>query len=232
MVKIYKVGGCVRDEILGHQPHDIDYAVEAKSYADMIEYMNQHGFKIFLETEKYLTVRARFPDSKVVADFTLCRTDGTYSDNRRPDSVEIGSINDDLARRDFTINAIAIDNDTGEVLDPYNGREDLEKGIIRCVGSARDRLTEDPLRMLRALRFMITKGFDMHNDVFDVVYSEWIAPLLESVSVDRRRMELDNMFKHDTIKTMNTLSTLPSNTQKVIFNGLWLQPTSKKIKRS
>ena len=108
---IYQVGGSLRDECLGRPCKDFDFSVEAPSYEAMREHLVQDGYTIFLEKPEYLTIRARFPkghpQERVCADFVLCRKDGFYSDGRRPDTVEPGTIYDDLARRDFTMNAMA-----------------------------------------------------------------------------------------------------------------------------
>lgn len=126
MIRIFEVGGCVRDEILGVPSKDIDFAMEAPSFQAMKEYMEAENFKIFLETPEYFTIRAKFPNSSLVADFVLCRKEFGYSNNRHPDLVEVGTIYDDLSRRDFTINAIAKSLDSGEFLDPHNGIDDLK----------------------------------------------------------------------------------------------------------
>src|SRR6187431_1537064 len=106
MINYYLVGGYVRDEILGVQSKDIDFAVEAKSYDAMKEDILRRGMTIFQERPQFFAIRARHPQMGGV-DFTLCRKDGFYSDYRHPDDVRIGDIYDDLARRDFTVNAIA-----------------------------------------------------------------------------------------------------------------------------
>ncbi len=103
MVKIYLVGGSIRDQLLGLKSKDLDYAVEAGSYEEMRDYIKENG-KIFLETPEYLTIRAHLKNGEP-ADFVLCRKDGEYSDGRRPDKVTPGTLYDDLARRDFTVNA-------------------------------------------------------------------------------------------------------------------------------
>ena len=118
-----------------------------------------------VRTPEFLTIRAQVPASEAkllartkVADFVLCRKDSASGDGRRPDSVEPGTVLDDLARRDFTMNAIARDVQTGEVLDPHGGREDIKWKTLRFVGDPMTRIREDGLRVLRGLRFMITKG--------------------------------------------------------------------------
>lgn len=199
MVKLYKVGGCVRDEILGLKSKDIDYAVTASSYEEMKNYLISLEANIFLEKPEYLTIRAKVKGED--ADFVLCRKDGAYSDGRRPDSVEMGTIEDDLARRDFTMNAIAIDED-GKYIDPFNGIQDIKNSVIKCVGST-ERLLEDSLRMLRALRFLITKKFSIHRDISNVIWTDY--QLLKNISRERIYEELNKMFAHDTNSTFSLM---------------------------
>src|SRR5579859_2576372 len=148
MPNFYLVGGYVRDKILGIPSKDLDYSVEAASYEEMRQSIIDRGGTILLETPNFFTIRARI--GKEVSDYVLCRKDGAYSDSRHPDSVEHGTLHDDLARRDFTMNAIAIDSD-GNYIDPFNGISDIKNKLIRCVGNAQDRFDEDALRMLRAI---------------------------------------------------------------------------------
>jgi tRNA nucleotidyltransferase/poly(A) polymerase len=199
-MKIYRVGGCVRDFFLGIQSKDIDYAVEANSFEEMKTELLARGMKIYPTKDIYMTLRGKL--NGIDADFVLCRKDGFYSDGRRPDTVEMGTIYDDLARRDFCFNAIAIDEDTGEVLDPFEGRKDIANKLIRCVGST-DRLKEDSLRMLRALRFSITKDFRLKPDIVDCIENNW--KLLENVSRERIAVELNLMFTHSTSDTFRLM---------------------------
>lgn len=223
MPKIYKVGGSVRDAILGVQSKDIDYAIEAPSWEAMRDYITKVG-KIYLETPEYFTIRAKLPELGD-ADFVLCRKDGEYTDGRRPDTVQMGTIYDDLARRDFTMNAIAIETSTEEVLDPFNGMEDIQKKIIRCVGSAKKRITEDSLRMLRAIRFAVTKGFEIHEDIDWILKKDYY--LLKNVSEDRVREELLKAFKHDTLRTLKFLEQYSDLTKFIFINfNIRLEPKS------
>ena len=153
-IKFYQVGGSVRDDLLGFPSKDIDYSVEAPSFEAMKSEIVNRGGEIFLEKPEYLTIRANVPNMGA-CDYVLCRKDGAYYDGRRPESVEIGTIRDDLARRDFTVNAMAI-NEDGELIDPHGGKVDLLHKTLRCVGNAHERFSEDYLRMLRAIRFCIT----------------------------------------------------------------------------
>lgn len=201
MIKMYKVGGCVRDAIMGLPSKDIDYAVEAKSFKHMQEHLLSIGVEPYVEKEEFLIVKGKWKGEH--ADFVLCRQDGFYSDGRRPDNVAIGTIYDDLARRDFTINAIAEHADTKEYLDPHNGIADIKKRTIRCVGSAQ-RLAEDSLRILRALRFSITKNFVISPETEEGIYEYY--PLLKNVSRERIREELNKMFSHSTKDTYQLMT--------------------------
>ncbi len=229
MVKIYQVGGSVRDMFLGVKSKDIDYAVEASSWEEMREYILSKG-KIYLETPKYFTIRAHI-DKLGDADFVLCRKDGDYSDGRRPDSVKIGTLEDDLARRDFTMNAIAINMDNGLVIDPYNGRADIARKVIKCVGEPWDRFSEDALRMLRALRFSITKNMTIYPTIVLAFQNDKLLEMLENnISIDRKIDELRKMLKFNTWETLLELIRYPG-LFNVLFkrsdSRLWLEPTLK-----
>lgn len=231
-ITLYEVGGCVRDEQLGLVSKDIDYAVEAASYEVMRNALDAEGFKIFLENPEFVTLRAQFPPHRqrgtLTADFVLCRKDGQYTDGRRPDAVLAGTLYDDLARRDFTVNAMAKSED-GTLIDPFGGRADLAAGVLRAVGNAEDRLREDALRALRAVRFSITKGFVFDSELLAALNSTWLPPLLSSVSAERRREEMLKAFKADTVATLTLLQTLPRELTEAVFaDGLWLKPTLEK----
>lgn len=224
-IRFYKVGGAVRDQFLGVKSKDIDFAVEAPSYEAMREHIASHG-KIFLESPEYFTIRAKMVG--VDADFVLCRKDNGYSDGRRPDSVTVGDIYDDLSRRDFTMNAIAVDMKTGEFIDPHNGRADIESRFIRCVGNATSRFIEDSLRILRAIRFSITKDFRMSDDIHAALHNRSIVRLLENVSEDRIREEVNKCFRHDTYQTLLTFQHYPIVQEFVFENtNMWLEATNK-----
>jgi tRNA nucleotidyltransferase/poly(A) polymerase len=235
MIRIYEVGGCVRDGLLGIPTKDLDYTVEAPSFVAMREWLEAQGFEIFVENPEFLTIRARFPRGKshfgtrdvrgMTGDFVMARKESTYSDGRHPDQVVPGTLFDDLARRDFTVNAMAISPE-GELMDPFNGFKDLELKLLRTVGTPEERFSEDALRALRAIRFSITKGFTMHPAVWDALDSEWLPGLLTSVSVERRREELLRAFHHDTEATLMLLAELPEAFREAVFaDGLWLKPT-------
>ena len=222
MVKFYKVGGCVRDELLGRKCNDIDYSVEAPSYDVMRKAIVELGGTIFVENPEFLTIRAKVPGMGA-CDYVLCRKDGQYSDGRRPDLVEAGDIYDDLSRRDFTMNAIA--KGEGGYIDPLSGRIDIENRLIRCVGDARQRFEEDALRLLRALRFAVVLGFELDDDVHYCLSDSHMAVKLRHVSVERIREELLKAFKSSTLTTLAYLEEYPRIADVVFDNGLWLMPT-------
>jgi tRNA nucleotidyltransferase/poly(A) polymerase len=191
-------------------------------------YLVSEKFEIFLETPSCFTIRARFPEGhryQGVADFVMARKEVGYISGTRIPIVKPGTLYDDLERRDFTLNALAKDGD-GNIIDYFNGIEDLKRGYLRTPLPCTDTFDDDPLRILRAIRFCITKGF-------------WIGPAMDSimqdydyvgkmgvVSTERIREELFKCFKHDTVKTLKTLHEYPA-LRNYIFkdNTLWLKPT-------
>jgi tRNA nucleotidyltransferase/poly(A) polymerase len=219
-MKHYLVGGAVRDELLGVVSKDLDYSVEAESFDAMREWILGQGMEIFLDRPEFNIIRAR--NGKEVADYVMCRKEGPYSDGRHPDWVENGTIFDDLARRDFTVNAIAKDAETGEYIDPWGGQKDLEDGILRAVGSAKDRLREDPLRAFRALRFAVTKGFTISGEL-DNALRLWLD--MGSVSTERIREEVGKMFRHDTVQSMLILSSYRRYLDLIVERGIWFKAT-------
>jgi tRNA nucleotidyltransferase (CCA-adding enzyme) len=177
------VGGAVRDSILGREAHDFDVATNArpdqvvKLFSHVIETGIQHG-----------TVTVMIDDEGF--EVTTFRGEGTYSDGRHPDSVEfLNTIEEDLARRDFTMNAVAYDPLRDVVCDPFGGVGDIEDKVIQAVGKAEDRFKEDGLRVLRALRFMSTLGFYLDDSTFQGINSDSLASLAR-VSVERVHDEL------------------------------------------
>jgi tRNA nucleotidyltransferase/poly(A) polymerase len=233
-MKFYEVGGCVRDRLMGKTSKDVDFAVEAPSFEAMEAELRKRGFKIFLSTPEFLTIRAQVPASEGAlrarskdADFVLCRKDSTGSDGRRPDFVEPGTIMDDLARRDFTMNAIAIDVESGEMLDPHGGREDIKWNTLRFVGDPMTRIKEDGLRVLRGLRFMVTKGLKMTPETEEAMISITSRKMLDKVSIERVREELEKMFAHDTTASLHLISRYPLLWNGIFRDGLRLMPTLK-----
>ena len=152
----YIVGGCVRDSLIGKQPNDWDICTSATP-REMMQVLSEHRTIATGLHHGTITVVVNEQPYEV----TTFRVDGAYSDSRHPDSVRfVRDINEDLARRDFTINAMAY-NETAGLIDPFHGAKDLKKGVIACVGNPDARFEEDALRVLRALRFASTYGFQI-----------------------------------------------------------------------
>jgi tRNA nucleotidyltransferase (CCA-adding enzyme) len=232
-LRFWEVGGCVRDEMLGLPVKDVDFAVEAPSFSFMVDALKAQGFKVFQEREEFLTVRAGVPKDSPLrertkdADFVMCRADGPSSDGRRPDFVTPGTVFDDLARRDFTVNAMARAED-GTLVDPFGGEQDLADRVLRFVGDPMARVTEDGLRVLRGFRFMVTKGLTPEAETARVLRSPEAAEMLGCVSVERVRDEVEKMFRFDTLTAMRLCASLPEVTQDAVFrDGLRLTSTLK-----
>lgn len=185
----YVVGGCIRDSLLGRPPHDWDICTSAKpeEVCDLLEQFHIRTIKTGL---KHGTITAQY--GMFDYEITTFRIDGDYSDNRRPDNVEFtDNLFVDLARRDFTINAMACDAESS-IMDPFNGLSDLKLGIIRCVGNPDDRFNEDALRIMRALRFAATYGFKIEEDTAAAIHRN--KDLLKNISAERIQSELTKML--------------------------------------
>ena len=244
MPKIFKVGGCVRDKILGVHTKDIDFtfvlddlnkSVE-DGFAEMTKWLEDQEFKIFLSTPDCFTIRAKFPKGHkhegLVADFVMARKENGYIPNTRKPILELGTIEDDLVRRDFTLNAMAEDEDDN-LIDLFGGLKDLEDGILRTPLDPMITMMDDPLRILRALRFSITKGFTIDLKIFDAMRQpDIIEKLRLTVSQERMRDEIFKMMKHDTPATLRLLhiideGEIPGFLDLVFSKGLWLKPTNE-----
>lgn len=178
----YLVGGCVRDGLMGLSPHDWDVCTDARPdqiqalFPDSLDYGIRHG-----------TVTVRW--NGAVAEVTTYRAESTYTDHRRPDQVTfIQDLNEDLARRDFTVNAIAMDA-AGSIRDPFGGVNDLQRGILRSVGVPEARFQEDALRMLRAVRFSAQLGFEIEAQTMQAICA--CAPLASNLAAERVCTELE-----------------------------------------
>ena len=177
----YAVGGCVRDCLLGKEPNDWDITTSAKP--EQVKSL----FRRTIDTGiKHGTVTVML--NRVGYEVTTYRIDGEYEDGRHPKEVIFtGSLREDLRRRDFTINAMAYSEKDG-LVDLFGGQQDLENKIIRCVGDAKERFTEDALRMLRAVRFSAQLGFTVDEDTISAMKE--LAPNLSKVSAERIQTEL------------------------------------------
>ncbi len=244
MPKIFKVGGCVRDKLLGVKTKDIDFTfvlddlskTVEQGFKEMEQWMRDQGFTIFQSVPEMFTIRAKFPIdhkfAKLDADFVMARKEVGYEQGTRRPILELGTLEDDLVRRDFTVNAMAEDED-GNIIDLFNGMEDLKNGILRTPLDAKITMVDDPLRILRALRFSITKDFTISADIWEAIQQPNILKKLEqTVSHERIREELLKMFKFNTPRTIRLLldvdNEVPGFLEIVFKEGLWLKPTFEK----
>ncbi len=183
----YLVGGCVRDLLRGVVPADYDIAVSCPPEATEAAFK---GFRVIETGMKHGTVTVVIDRHNL--ELTTFRVDGTYRDGRHPDEVTFaGRLEDDLSRRDFTINAMAYRPGSG-VTDLFGGRDDLKKRTVRCVGDPDVRFTEDALRILRALRFSSALDFDIDPGTAEAVLRQ--SGRLAAVSAERKFAELKKLF--------------------------------------
>lgn len=190
------VGGCVRDQFLKKDIGDIDITTSASptevqsTFDKVIPVGIEHGTVIVrLEGESF--------------EVTTFRVDGDYSDFRHPDHVRfVDRIDDDLARRDFTMNAIAMDAN-GKIVDPFMGERDIQNRVIRTVGSAPLRFQEDPLRMMRALRFASQLGFTIEEETYKALLENVL--LIDKIAMERITVEMEKLFKGSNLNCGLTL---------------------------
>ena len=197
----YAVGGCVRDACLGLTPHDYDLCTAATP-AEMKALFAGHT--LVLAGEKHGTVGVVVEGE--VVEITTFRTEGDYRDNRHPDSVEfVTDIEKDLARRDFTVNAMAFSPTRG-LCDPFGGREDLKKGILRAVGDAETRFREDSLRILRGVRFAVRFRLTPEKKTEKAMAD--LSGLMENLARERVFSELDGLLPHLRAEDLTRYSTV------------------------
>jgi len=188
--EIYLVGGAVRDMLRGENIHDWDLATNALP-EEVAAIVKRAGGKVVPTGIKHGTVTVFYKHNS--AEVTTFRLEAGYSDGRRPDEVHFTSnIEEDLSRRDFTMNAIALRLPEGEIVDPFGGGADIRAGVIRCVGNAAERFNEDGLRPLRAVRFASQLGFEIEKNTLDAVGGA--LTVSAKVSWERVRDEIDKIL--------------------------------------
>ncbi len=190
--KAYAVGGCVRDMIIGRTVTDIDITTSAKP-DETERVLSENGIKYFETGLKHGTVTAVLNGESF--EITTFRTDGSYLDNRHPSEVTfVTDLSEDLSRRDFTINALAFNEDEG-VVDLFCGREDIENELIRAVGNPELRFKEDGLRIMRALRFSAVLGFEIEKHTKKAIFK--CKNLLLNIAYERLFTELKKLLLGD-----------------------------------
>ncbi|MCL2499647.1 MAG: CCA tRNA nucleotidyltransferase [Defluviitaleaceae bacterium] len=219
------VGGCVRDMLRGIEPKDWDVTTNALPH--QVKSLFPRTFDTGIKHGTITVLQNRQP-----FEVTTYRVDGTYLDARRPESVTYTAhIEDDLSRRDFTMNAIAYNPAYG-FADPFNGREDIEQKIIRCVGDPAHRFGEDALRMLRAVRFAGTLGFTIEADTLDAISAQ--RENLARISAERVREELTCLLcgaYPQAITLLETTGLMPHVLQSRTYEGD-LAETIRQVEKS
>lgn len=245
--KLYEVGGRVRDKFLGLNSKDVDYSVvipQEQAFFNImpVEEVFKHfvsqirfeGFQVFVETPDCFTVRAKFPKDHVHAgldaDFVLARKEDGYIKGTRRPNITLGTLQDDLERRDFTVNCMAEDID-GNIIDLFGGQNDILRKVLRTPCDTVVSFNDDPLRILRAFRFAITKGFGFSEDITHAI-KMFDPKKMDVVSTERVKSELEKMFKFDTSLSWDWLCWLRDMNPRLFYSllkrdGLWLLPTTK-----
>ena len=203
------VGGAVRDHLLGKPATDIDIATSAEPeevkvvFPMTVDLGTDHGTVLVLMNGEPIEV-------------TTYRTEGTYSDHRRPDEVRfVKSLQEDLRRRDFTMNALAMTKD-GELIDLFDGKADMTNRMIKAVGNASDRFTEDALRMFRAIRFSAVLDFDIEEKTLEAIQDH--AEQIQYVSVERIKVEMDKLLLgNNPIKAFHSIQNTRLNSYLPLF---------------
>ena len=187
--KAYLVGGAVRDMLMGKEPHDWDVTTDATPEQVMSIFR-----KVIPTGIAHGTVTVHFMKNEI--EVTTFRTESDYSDGRHPDKVEYtGNIKEDLSRRDFTINAIASYLGDGTITDPFHGRDDIKRKVIRTVGNPLERFSEDGLRPVRAVRFSAQLGFEIERETLKAISEPEILKKTSGISLERFRDELLKLMK-------------------------------------
>ncbi|MBO5374744.1 MAG: HD domain-containing protein [Clostridia bacterium] len=190
----YSVGGAIRDLLMEKEANDFDVTTSA----------TPEEMKTVFSSERLIETGIKHGTLTVViegesVEITTYRLDGDYDDNRHPKSVEFTrSLSEDLSRRDFTVNALAYNPISETLVDLFNGRGDIEKGVIRAIGEPKARFTEDALRILRAIRFSSTLGFSIDEKTKEAMLE--CAPLLENISKERIATELNKFLCGKNVK--------------------------------
>lgn len=232
--KEYLVGGAVRDELLGIKSKDLDYVfvfdnidetqTAEECFNDMYNVIQERG-EIFLSTPSCYTIRYKDKETKEVKDVVMARKEVGYIPGTRTPIIVPGTLYDDLERRDFTLNALAKDDD-GNIIDYFNGIEDLKNRVLRTPLPTEVTFNDDSLRILRSIRFSITKGFTIPSQMALVIERYNYDEKMKVVSTERIREELYKCFKQDTLETLRILNEFPGLRNYIFSNGgLWLKPT-------
>ena len=225
--KFYLVGGCVRDTVMKKPFNDYDYVVETLlSFGDLVKTINEMpNSRVYLEKKEFLTIRSKI--NGLDCDIAYPRKDSNYSDGRHPDKVDhVGSLKEDASRRDFTANALYMD-ESGKIYDFFGGLKDIKNNILRAVGDPRKRFKEDYLRILRGIRFAIQLGFEIETKTKLEMSLAHVG--LCQISTERIMKEMNKCFHIDARATLSMVEKF--NLWEVIkYHELNFNLNNKKVK--
>ena len=218
-------GGCVRDSLLNIEPNDFDVATSATPDEVQQVFGNRKTLAI---GKSFGVITVLGPNPQLGIEVATFRRDGGYSDGRRPDSVEFTDAREDALRRDFTINGMFFDPIAEQVIDFVDGQADLQRKVIRAIGVPQQRIEEDRLRMLRAVRFAATYGFELETETLRAIQKH--AGDIDSVSPERIGTELRKMLGHANRSIAFDLLMKSTLWQQILPAGLvernWDQPNT------
>ena len=214
--ELFLVGGCVRDLLLGRKPKDYDLCTNITP-AEAKELVERYGYNTYDSGIKHGTITILDPKEEISFELTTYRCDGVYSDGRHPDEVTyVNSLEEDLKRRDFTINSFAYDLlDKQIYMLDASYLDDLKFGFIRAVGNPEERFKEDALRMMRAIRFMAQLGFNIDTETYNAILK--LHPNIKLISKERIRDELTKIIMSDNPQMLELL--VATNLEYYMFDG-------------
>lgn len=197
MTKLFEVGGKVRDELLGRFSTDVDFIVQGSTVEEVKLFLKENNISTFAFKPEYNVIRGKFP-----------KTHPTYPDMLADFTVVYADIFNDLSKRDFTINAIAKDLQTGEYIDPFNGQYHLKQGLLVCPSEPLDVLKSDPIRIIRALRFCYLFKFQMNYELETAVrkfeYNDFFVGKLDRLVRELKKVDLaGKIFIFNKLKELN-----------------------------
>ena len=200
----FLAGGCVRDHILGRPPMDVDIATSARP--EQVQAMFHRTVGVGRQFGVILVLAGEFQ-----FDVATFRSDGAYGDGRRPDEVSFTTAEEDVKRRDFTINGLLMEPESREIIDFVGGRDDLDRGLIRTIGDAEERFAEDHLRLLRAVRFAARLDFEIESNTAAAIVG--LADRVATPSAERISSELQKMLTENdgarALRLLDELQLLP-----------------------
>ena len=224
-IRVFEVGGSIRNELMERPASDRDFAVIAPDYGTMRQYLLDQGATFYQERPQFVSIRAKLMPMGAV-DFTLARKEAFYTDARHPDSVTPAiTIEEDLTRRDFRINAIAREVGSLVLIDPFDGQRDISEHIIHPVGKALDRFKEDRLRIFRAIRFACQLEFSIDMEIHDAIDEFRRIEDFDPVTKEMMQIELCKAFGANWRRAISILQSHPFLWEVIETKDIWLKPT-------